>query len=293
MKTIGFLVGKERELLNTLIDNINAHDSKEYDAKLISVGGVGYRDSIDYDIIYDTASVYLPFLRSYMLAAIRTQSRIINKNLYNHPNNHIYYISIANSLGIHTPKAIALPSKNHPYGIDSSYMQNLEYPLDWDNIFSKFVIPILVKKNYYYPYNESKVIFSPKEFFDIYDNSGSEILVLQEVIDFDEYFIAYTVGKEQLFIKYDPFNCELKEKFLLNESIDLNKSLERKVKQSINKYNKAVGAEINAIEVGIKDDVPFLTQFNNHHLITDSYILGQDNFEWLANSISEYLISLA
>lgn len=292
MKTIGFIVGKDRELVSTLIDTINSYGKKEYDAKLISVGGVEYRDSIDYDIIYDTGSVYLPFLQSYLLTASRTQSRLINKNVYNHSNNHIYYIAIANSLGIQTPKAIALPSKNHPFGIDSSYMQNLEYPLNWNSIFSKFVIPILVKRNYYYPYQENKVIFSPKEFFEIYDNSGAETLVLQEVVDFDEYFIAYTVGREQIFIKYDQFKNELSEKFILNEKVELSKTTERKVKQTINKFNKAIGAEINAVEVGIKDDVPFLTQFNNYHLITDSYILGQENFEWLVKTISEYLISL-
>lgn len=293
MKTIGFLIGKDKELVTALIDNINAVGSKEYDAKLISVGSIEYRDSIDYDVIYDTVSVYLPFLQTYMMTASRTQSRLINKNLYQHPNNHIYYISTANSLGINTPKSVALPSKMHPFGIDAGYMQNLEYPLDWENIFGKFNFPIILKKNYFFPYEDTRAILSADEFFEVYDKSGADILILQEMLDFDDYYIVYTVGKEQRFIKYDPFAFDIKEQFIGSEDLSINKALERKIKQNINKFNKAIGAEINAIEVGIKDDVPFLTQFNNHHLITNSEIIGQENFDWLVEKISEYMISLA
>lgn len=291
MKTIGFIVGKDRVLADTLIEKLNSIGKKEYDAKLISAGGIRYQEQLDYDVIFDTGSVYLPFLQTYMMSAARSISKIINKNLYLHPNNHIYYIATANDLGINTPNVMALPSKEHPYGVAAEYMQNIEYPLNWDNIFSKFVIPILVKKNYYYPYEQCTVIFSQKEFFEIYDRSGSDILVLQEVIDFDDYYIVYTVGKEQIYIKYDPFGNTIYEKFKPNEEVNLNKALEKKIKQNINKFNKAIGAEVNAIEVGIKDDVPFLTQFNNHHLITNPDLIGEDNFNTVSEKILNLLIS--
>lgn len=291
MKKIGFLVGEDKDFINDLIQAINKNPNSSAHSEYIEVGAIGTNDLTSYDVIYDRLSDYVPFFASYLKYVSLKKTKIINKNLLFNQDDSIYKFSLLNELQINCPKVVALPSKQHPAGVNSSFMSNLQFPLDWDGIFNYVGFPAIVKSNHFSSNRQSQIVYSINEFFSIYNLTGNEVQILQEFIEYDEYFRVYSIGNKQKIMGYDP-NYPLLSRFH-NNSEKINPKLEKKIQQMVQKINKKMGVDFNAIEIGIKEGVPYITEIINSDPYTSLSILKSENYNWLLSNMTEFLLSLA
>ncbi len=290
MKRIGFLAGEEREFINDVISNINKHNSKNISAEMAQIGGIEYSKKNKYDVIFDTVSEYVPFFSAFIRTSSLSNTKIINKNIYFIPDDALYFNSVANDLKIKVPRTIALPSKHHPAGTNSEFMYNLEFPLKWESVFEHIQFPALLKPIKHSNYLNSHTVYNPNEFFSIYDLTGCEVMIIQEFIQFEEYYRIYSIGDEQRIIRYIP-NQPLLTRFADNPAV-MDKALEKQIKQLSAKFNKKIGIDFNAIEIAVKAGVPYFTEFINIDPFTSSAMLKPNNYQWLVKTMTDYLCSL-
>lgn len=289
MKTIGILGGEDREFTNDLITLINQDESGSISAEMLQIGAIFNSDIKKYSVLLDRVADYVPFFGSYIRLALLGGVPVINSKLYFIPDDALYFNSIASNLKLNVPRTTALPSKQHPAGTNSEFMYNLEFPIDWNLVFDRIQFPAILKPNKVSPYYNSHIVYNPNEFFSIYDLTGSDIMILQEYINYDEYYRVYTVGKENKIMGYNP-NAPLLSRFSQTNNV-IDKSIEKAILSSVKKFNSKLGIDFNAIEVAVKDGVPFLTEIINIDPFTSSAILKTENYNWLLNTMANYLIS--
>ena len=108
-------------------------------------------------------------------------------------------------VGVKVPKTVLLPSFERPTDTDENSLRNLAYPLDWDGIFEYIGFPAFFKpfagggwKNVYKVNNR-------EEFFDAYHATGQLVMMLQEEIDFTDYYRCYCLGRKDVrLMEYNP-----------------------------------------------------------------------------------------
>lgn len=289
MKTIGILGGEDREFTNDLITMINQSNSIAISAEMIQIGAIFNSDIKGYSVLFDTVADYVPFFASYLRLAMLNAVPVINSKLYFTPDDALYFNSIACNLKLNVPRTTAVPSKQHPIGTNSEFMYNLEFPIDWNLVFDRIQFPAILKPNKVSPYYNSHIVYNSNEFFSIYDLTGSDVMILQEYINYDAYYRVYTVGSEYKIMEYNP-NAPLLSRFnQTNSAID--KSIEKAIIKSVKKFNNKLGIDFNAIEVAVKEGIPYLVEIINIDPFTSSAILKAENYNWLLNTMTNYLIS--
>ncbi len=108
-------------------------------------------------------------------------------------------------LGVAVPPTVLLPHKTHPTGTTVASMRNLEYPLDWDEIFDYVGFPAFLKPHDGGGWKSVYKVDTPAEFFAAYDESGDLCMTLQGAVQFQEYFRCYVVDQQKVHImRYDP-----------------------------------------------------------------------------------------
>src|SRR5579885_2548929 len=133
---IGVLYGMEESFPPALVDRINAMGVEGIVAEHLKTGAVEMSVPSGYDVIVDRISHDIPFYRSYLKNAALTGTKVINDPFWWSADDKFFNYSLASKLGVAAPKTVLLPHKEHPEGTTGRSMRNLEYPLDWDGIFS-------------------------------------------------------------------------------------------------------------------------------------------------------------
>ena len=59
------------------------------------------------------------------------------------------------------------------------------------------------------------------------------------------------------------------------------------------KLNHALGYDMNTVEFAVKDGIPYAIDFCNPAPDADFKSVGQDNFEWVVETVADYLIERA
>lgn len=289
MKKIGFLTGMDSELTFDLMENINSRGLKNVKAELIKTGGITLNNKCEYDVILDRVSHDVPFFVSYLKSAEEQGVKILNFEVINSPEDYFQLYCKLDKLKIKIPKTVVLPSKHHPPGTNAEFMKNFIYPLNWEEIFEYVGFPAYIKPNRYNIFAKSHIVYNEREFFSIYDLTGSDVMLIQEYIEYDEYYRIYNIGsKQQRIMNYDP-NLQLKARFTDGQA-QLDKDLEKKIKSAALKINKAFNVEFNAIEIALKNGEPYFTEFINIDPYSSMDILKPDNYNWLLENLADFLI---
>jgi glutathione synthase/RimK-type ligase-like ATP-grasp enzyme len=291
MKKIGILYGDEQNFPQELIKNINSKE-KNIIAEEISLDIYTYEDVLDYNVIFDRISNKVDFYRSILKSAVTSGVKVVNEPFYQSVDDNFFNASLAKKLKINTPKTIVIPSKEHPEETNQNSFKNLKYPLDWEKAFEYIGFPpILNPTTGESNYNEYKV-YNEHEFFSAYALSGRHTMILQEYLDYDEYYRCYTIGMENVKImSYKP-DHPMHHRY---EDVEpqLGPKIQKEIENICIRICKAIGFEFNVIEIAIIDGKPYAVEFLNSTPNADKEYLYENNFEWLVNNTADYLISLA
>jgi hypothetical protein len=129
------------------------------------------------------------------------------------------------------------------------------------------------------------------EFFDKHNETGQLVMLLQEEIQFDEYYRCYCVGQKYLRIMpYEPRNPHH-----LRYVANFAPSQERLklMEEIVLKINKYLGYDLNTVELALRDGVPYAIDFCNPAPDAERTSVGAENFEWIVETMTNYAIERA
>ena len=292
MKKIGILYGQENTFPQAFIERVNSKKVKGIKAESVKVNVVEQGKPTEYDVIIDRISQDIPFYRAYLKNAALNGTAVINNPFWWSADEKFFNNALATKIGVAVPKTVLLPSNQHPEDTNSDSMRNLEYPLDWEYIFEYIGFPAFFKpfagggwKNVYNPQDQN-------EFFRNYHETGTLVMMLQEQIDFTEYFRCYCIDRRDVRImQYDPKQPH-HLRYVQNPK-PIEAKLLKRIEKDVLKINNALGYDFNTVEFAIKDGIPYAIDFGNPAPDADINSVGEDNFEWVVEAVANMAIRRA
>jgi hypothetical protein len=116
-------------------------------------------------------------------------------------------------------------------------------------------------------------------------------MLLQEEIIFDEYYRCYCIGGEHVRIMpYEPRNPHH-----LRYVAEHRPSPERlqQMEEIVLRINRYLGYDFNTVELAVRDGVPYAIDFCNPAPDADIKSVGEENFEWVVETMANYAIERA
>lgn len=291
MKKIGIMYGVERSFPAALEEYVN-EQGVEVKAESVIIGAARIDEVFKYDAIFDRVSQDVPFFRSVLKSAALGCVRVVNNPYLSCVDDNFFHASIAARNEVNTPRTVVLPSKEHPSGVNSDFMNNLQFPIDWDSVFEYVGFPAYLKPNAGSGIYSAYKIYNPTEFFSTYDLTGNRVMILQEAIDYEEYYRCVSVGYNRVRVmKYDP-RKPLHMRYSDDEP-KIKAPLKNHMTSVAKKVSKMIGFEINIVEFAVRDGKAYVTEFLNSTPNAEKEILREHNFNWLVENCGDYLIELA
>ncbi len=288
-RTIGILVGREWSWPPAFLDEVHRRNAG-VTAEFVQLGAPGLDDLLRYDVVVDRISHEVPFYRSWLKHAQVRGVRVINSPLMWTADDKYFGATLAEALGVRSPKTVLLPNKEYVPGIkhDES-LRNLEYPLDWDAVVRHVGLPCILKDAHGGGWRDVYVCHSLEELLHHYDRSGMLTMIVQEYIAWDEFVRCICIGRQHIApIRYDP-----RARRYHDEEDYLPPPMLRRIVKHSRRLVRALGYDMNSIEWAVKDGVAYAIDFMNPAPDFDINSLGPKWFEWAVQRMADVTIAMA
>jgi glutathione synthase/RimK-type ligase-like ATP-grasp enzyme len=287
-KKIGLLVGREWSFPPAFIEEVNSRDAG-VTAEYVKLGGTLANEPCEYAVIIDRISHEIPYYRTYLKNAMFQGSYIINNPFWWSADDKFFGASLAEKLGVASPKTVALPSHSYVDGVVNESLRNLEYPLDWQRFIDYVGLPAILKDAWGGGWKHVYVVHTQEELLYHYDQTGTLCMMLQEYIEWDQFVRCLCIGQEKIMpIKYSP-----QERRYYVEENHLSPQLYERISEDARKINRALGYDMNSIEFAVRDGIPYAIDFTNPAPDMDINSLTPVYFEWAVKSMAELAIDRA
>ena len=291
MKKIGILFGQERSFPMAFIERVNSKGVSDIEAEPVRIDKVVQGEPCGYDVIIDRISQDVPFYRAYLKNAALTGTAVINNPFWWSADEKFFNNCLATKIGVPVPKTVILPSKDLPQDTTDQSFSNLAYPLDWETIFNYVGFPAYMKPFAGGGWKNVYKLRSLEEFFDKHAETGQLVMLLQEEIQFTEYYRCYCIGRKYVHIMpYEPRNPHH-----LRYVADFTPSPERlnQMEDIVLRINQYLGYDFNTVELAIRNGVPYAIDFCNPAPDAEVKSVGEENFEWVVETAANYAIERA
>ncbi|MEP7121219.1 MAG: hypothetical protein ABJE95_09930 [Byssovorax sp.] len=294
MLRVGLLTGREKSFPDALIAEVLRRN----------VGVVASYAALDatrtdrpppYDVLVDRIShevtCYQPILK---LAALNG-TRVVNNPFWRIADDKFFNTALAARIGVAVPKTYVLPSKSYSPDVSSDTLHNLRYPLDWVGLASDLGFPIFIKPHWGGGWRDVHKVDSIEELIVAYDKTGQSTMIAQEGIAWTQYVRCLVVAKEH--VRPALWNPSLRHFDRYTQAAStmpaLTPELEARVIDDARKLCRALGYDMNTVEFGVRDGVPYAIDFMNSAPDFDVSSLGPDHFAWVVDKMADLVIDLA
>jgi hypothetical protein len=292
MKKIGILFGQENTFPPAFVERVNSKNEKGITAEFVKIDKVVQGEASGYDVIIDRISQDVPFYRAFLKNAALNGTAVINNPFWWSADEKFFNNALMTKMGVAVPKTVLLPSNQHPDDTDSNSFRNLDYPLNWEAMFSYVGFPAFFKPFAGGGWKNVYRLESPEDFFKAYNETGQLVMMLQEEIQFTEYFRCYALDKKDFHImRYDPKQPHHLRYVQNPEPIE--KSLMDKLNKSIKIISDSLGYDFNTIELAVRDGVPYAIDFCNPAPDAEKTSVGEENFNWIVEAAANMAIRRA
>ena len=289
---IGLLCGREYSFPPAFIERVNQR-GKEHGitAEFVTLTGTRMGEPSGYAVIVDRISHEVEYYRGFLKHALLNGTYVINNPFWWTADDKFFNYSVASKLGIAIPKTILLPQKGYPADVDilPESLRNLGYPLDWDAMLDYVGRPAILKPFSGGGWKHVYKVNDAKQLIEAYDGTAPYCMTLQQFVRFDKYVRCFTFGKTDITpVHYDPID----RRYLVDHEY-LAAELGDRIVRDAQTINQALGYEMNTIEFGVQDGVPYAIDFLNCapdfecDRITDHY------FELVLDRMSKLVIDRA
>jgi hypothetical protein len=286
---VGLLVGQEWSFPPAFIGEVNNRDVG-VSAEFVKLGGTKMDEPNPYAVIIDRISHEVPYYRSYLKNAVLQGVSVINNPFMWTADDKYFEASLANRLGIASPKTIVLPNKDYIPGIvHPDSLRNLISPMDWGYIVDYVGLPCVLKDAHGGGWKEVYICHSVEELIYNYNQTGLLTMVVQEFIEWEHYVRCMCLGQEEILpIKYNPH-----ERRYYVEHNHLTPELGQRIFEDSLKLVRALGYDMNTVEWAICDGIPYAIDFMNPAPDMDINSLTPFYFEWVVKKMADMAIRLA
>ena len=294
-KKIGVLRGMETTFPDGLVHHLNeTYGSEGIHAEFVMLDHVRTDADPDYAVILDRISHEVPFYRSYLKWAALKGTYVVNNPFWWSADDKFIDNDIAKAAGVAVPRSVILPHKQHPPNTDGNTFRNLKYPIDWDGIFDYVGFPAFLK-----PYDGGGWRGVTKcrdadEFFAAYNNSGDDCMMLQEGIEFEDYYRCYGIGRRDVRImRYNPAADNAQTRYSEVSEEPAAPGLIERIERDVLAICRALGYDMNTVEFAVRDGVPYAIDFMNPAPDADYWTVGLENYEWVIETVGKFLVEKA
>jgi len=292
MNKIGVLYGREDTFPQALIDKINSKGLKDISAESLQVGATKMAVSSGYRVIIDRISQDYPYYRAFLKNEALSGVSIINNPFWWTADDKFFNYALASRLGVAIPKTVLLPHHSHPPDISDKSLRNLQYPLDWDDVFEYIGFPAFLKPYSGGGWRNVFKVDNPDEFFEAYNQTGDLCMTLQTSVEFQDYFRCYVIGQKKVHImQYDPRRPHAER--YVKDAPPIDPGMRERVEKDCLTICTALGYDMNTVEFAVQDGVPYAIDFLNPAPDADYNSVGPENFEWIVNAIADLAVEKA
>lgn len=294
MKKIGIIRGMENSFPEALISYINSEfKDKDVHAEFVMLDSVRMDLTKEYEVIIDRISHEVPFYRSFLKAAALAGTYVINNPFWWSADDKFIDNIIAQRVEVAVPRSVILPHREHPPNTQSASFRNLKYPIDWDAIFDYIKFPAFLKPHDGGGWRGVTRVTDPESFFKAYNESGTDCMMLQESIEFEEYYRCYGIGQKEVHImKYNP-TAPHHLRYMDVPEKPIDSKLKARIKKDVLALCRALGYDMNTVEFAVRDGIPYAIDFMNPAPDADYHSVGQENFEWVIKALGKFAVKKA
>lgn len=296
MRKIGILFGQENTFPQAFIDKVNQKIAeqgiKDMMAEAVLIDTVEQAKSDEYAVIIDRISQDVPFYRAYLKNAAITGTAVINNPFWWSADEKFFNNALAEKVGVPVPKTFILPTSHRPPDTTENSFRNMKFPFNWDKMFDTIGFPAYMKPHDGGGWKSVYKVESPEDLWQKHGETENLVMMLQEEINFKEYFRCYVLGTDNVHImQYEPRNPHHLRYVLDGEPVD------QKILDLVHEYcirlNKALGYDFNTVEFAVRDGVPYAIDFCNPAPDADIHSVGQENFDWIVENAANMAIEKA
>jgi hypothetical protein len=291
MKKIGILHGKERSFPLAFVERINSKKVDGIYAESVRIDKVVQGEGNGYTVILDRISQDVPHYRAMLKNEAIAGCAVINNPFWWSADDKFFNNCLATKINVPVPKTVIIPSKERPDDTGEESFSNLAYPMDWEGMFQYIGWPAYMKPFAGGGWKNVYKLTDANDFFEKHAETGQLVMLLQEEIQFEEYYRCYCIGRKYVRImSYEPRNPHH-----LRYVADFKPSDEKlqMMTDIVLRINNYLGYDFNTVELALRNGVPYAIDFCNPAPDADLASVGQENFDWVVEAAATYAIERA
>jgi hypothetical protein len=291
MKKIGILFGQENTFPQAFVDRVNRINPPGIFAEFVTIDKVMQGADSGYAVIVDRISQDVPFYRAFLKNAAAAGTAVINNPFWWSADDKFFNNALAEKIGVNVPKTVLIPSNQLPDDTTDKSFRNLIYPFDWNTIFEYVGFPAYMKPYAGGGWKHVYRLEDKEEFFQKHGETGQLVMMLQEEIDFSQYYRCYCIGgKEVRIMPYSPKNAPHQR---YESDFKPSPELAARITEQVIKLHEYLGYDFNTVEFAVRSDIPYAIDFCNPAPDADLHSIGEEHFEWVVETSARYAIERA
>ena len=281
-KLVGFIIGREKEMPDTVMDILNTR----YDgiqAELVKMGGTFLDEPVPYNVIIDRMSHEIPYYHAYVKYAALSGCTIINNPFVWRNDTKFFGGALMRKMGIRTPRTAVLPNKDVDTDTVPDSFRNLSYPMNWQAIIDYIGSPAIFKDVRSGGRRFAHRVNNVEELIQRYDESGTRTMILQQVIESDHQYHCMVIAGEKTMLM--PYSLETGRYFMGHGELDARLSDE--MTAIALKIAHLYGYDINMTEFVLQGDEVYLINATNPSPLIGRDLMTEPQFDWICNEIAD------
>ncbi len=281
-KLVGFLIGREKEMPDTVIGILNER-YEGIQAELVKLGGTFLDEPVPYDVIIDRMSHEIPYYHAYVKYAALSGCYIINDPFVWANDTKFFAGALMRKLGVRTPRTAVLPNKDVATDTVPDSFRNLSYPMDWQAIVDYIGSPAIFKDVRSGGRRFAHRVNNVEELIQRYDESGTRTMILQQVIDSSHQYHCMVIGGEKTLLM--PYSLETSRYYEGDGGLD--DRIVRQMTEVALKIAHVYGYDINLTEFVLQGDEVYLINATNPSPLIGRDLVTEPQFNWICREIAE------
>lgn len=287
-KKIGLIIGREWSWPSAFINEVNQRDQGVL-AEFVKLGGTSLDKLYEYHVIIDRMSHEIPYYRTVMKHAALQGTYIINNPFAWSADDKFFGLALVRELGLNTLPTTVLPNKRvESHHVPESF-RNLEYPMDWKGIIDNVGVPAILKDVHTGSRQFARRVTNVDDLIRTYDESDTRTVLLQPVIDTNEYIHCFVFGQEQARVL--AFNRE--EDNYLEEADFIDDEMEAAIARAAISICRKYGYDMNMSEFIVQDGEIIVINPSNPAPEIDIDQMPADHFKWCVRALADFAIRMA
>jgi hypothetical protein len=288
------MVGRENTFPGAFIEEVNRRNAG-VEAEFVKLDGTGMAEECPYDVIVDRISHEVPYYRTFLRTAMVSGTVIVNNPFWwSASDDKLFGATLCTRLGIAHPRTIALPSHSYIEGIDhQESLRNLKDPIPWEqHVEHVGGFPVILKPNAGGGFKKVFKLYALDQLWDAYNQTGTDVMILQEFIEWEKYVRCLVIGQEQVLVMKFDVNEPYPNRYF-DEPDYLTKEEHDRVVDSALKIVHTFGYDMNTCEFALKGGIPYAIDFTNPAPDMDYWSLKEKFFTWVVNAMADMCIAKA